>query len=584
MLRPPLMPNARIESAIAENRRIVRAAGLVGFFTLLSRIAGLARDAAIGYYFGTGAAADAFFVAFRIPNLLRRFVAEGAMSVALVPVFTDYLTNRSRRDAFEAASALATLMAIVLLALTAIGVAFAPAWTALFAPGFRDAPGKFELTVTLTRWMFPYIFTVSLVALASGLLNALRHFAAPAMAPIFLNLSVITAAVVLCPRLAVPAYGLAYGVLIGGLLQLAVQIAPLLRLGVHLVPRWQPRHEAVGRALRLMGPMVFGAAVYQVNLMIGSVLASVLPSGSVSYLWYADRVFEFPLGIFAVALGTAALPSFSAQAARHAYGELRHSLTFSIRLTNVIVLPAAVGLVTLATPIVAVLFQRGAFGSEEVARTAQALDAFAVGLWSVALVRLVVPAFYAMEDTRTPVFTAAVAFLVNCACSLSLMGPVAPSAESRMADAIAAATQRLSLFDLRHAGLALSTSIAASANLLLLLLLLRHRLGSLEWRGILASFARSGVASAAMVPAVRGIAGMTVWTEPGHTIVHAGVLACAMLAGVLVFGLVALALGGEEVHALVRLMRQRFTRGATLRSGVESAVDKFRGRRSSRLP
>ncbi len=191
--------------------------------------------------------------------------------------------------------------------------------------------------MTLTRWVFPYIFLVSLVALASGILNSLRHFAAPAAAPIFLNLSIIAAAVVLSPRLSVPIYGLAYGVLIGGVVQLAVQIPPLVRHGVRIVPRWQPGHEAVRRALGLMAPMVFGAAVYQINLMISTMLASVLPSGSVSYLWYADRIFEFPLGIFAVALGTAALPSFSAQAARRAYADLRHSLAFSIRITNAIV-------------------------------------------------------------------------------------------------------------------------------------------------------------------------------------------------------------------------------------------------------
>lgn len=559
---------------MSENRRIIRAAGLVGFFTFLSRIAGLMRDAVIGYYFGTGAAADAFFVAFRIPNLLRRFVAEGAMSVALVPVFTDYLTNRSRREAVAAASALATLMAVGLLALTAIGVVFAPVWTALFAPGFTDASGKFALTVTLTRWMFPYIFLVSLVALASGLLNSLRHFAAPAMAPIFLNLSIIAAAALVCPRLPVPVYGLAYGVLIGGVLQLAVQIPPLLRHRVRLVPLWQPGHEAVARALRLMAPMVFGAAVYQVNLMIGTMLASVLPSGSVSYIWYADRVFEFPLGIFAVALGTAALPSFSAQAARRAYAELRSSLGFSMRLTNVIVVPAAVGMIALATPIVSVLFQRGAFGSHEVALTAQALDAFAVGLWSVSLVRLVVPAFYAMGDTRTPVLAATVAFAVNGTCSLLLMGPVARSGDSYLAEAIATATQRLPLLTLRHAGLALATSVAASVNLAVLLLVLQRRLGTLDWAGMLASFGRSLLAAAAMVPVVRYIAGMTTWTEPGHTLVHAGVLAWAVVAGVLVYAVIALALGGEEVHALARLVRQRFTREAALPSGIKgSAVD-----------
>src|SRR5215470_2583453 len=409
---------------MSENRRIARAAGLVGFFTLISRMAGLVRDSVVGYYFGAGLAADAFFVAFRIPNLLRRFVAEGAMSVAFIPVFTDYLTNRGREEAVEAASALATLMAVLLVALAAIGIVFAPFWTALFAPGFVEEPEKFALTVTLTRLVFPYIFLISLVALTSGILNSLRHFAAPAMSPIFLNLAMIAAAFFLCPRLAVPVKGLAWGVVIGGVLQLALQIPPLLRHGVRLRPFWHPRHEAVRRALGLMAPMLFGAAVYQINIMVDTILASVLPPGSVSYLWYADRVFEFPLGIFAVALGTAALPSFSAQAARGAYDDLRQTLAFSIRLTNFIVLPAMVGIMTLATPITAVLFQRGAFGFTEAVLTARALSAFAVGLWSVSMVRLIVPAFYAFQDTRTPVLTAAAAFIANCICSLVLMGPV----------------------------------------------------------------------------------------------------------------------------------------------------------------
>lgn len=545
---------------MSENRRIVRAAGLVGFFTLLSRIAGLVRDAVIGYYFGTGAAADAFFVAFRIPNLLRRFVAEGAMGVAFVPVFTDYLANRSRRAAVQAASALATFMAVALLVLTAIGMLFAPFWTALFAPGFADDPSKLGLTVALTRWLFPYIFLVSMVALFSGVLNALRHFAVPAMSPLFLNLAIIAAAVLVCPRLSVPVYGLAYGVLAGGIMQVLLQIPPLLRHGIRLAPRWQPGHEAVRRSLGLMAPMVFGAAVYQINLMFNTMLASVLPSGSVSYLWYADRVFEFPLGIFAVALGTAALPSFSAQAARQAYADLRHSLAFSIRLTNAVALPAAVGMMALATPIISVLFQRGAFGPQEVALTTGALHAFALGLWSVSMVRLVVPAFYALQDARTPVATAAVAFAANCLCCLLLMGPVAAGGRSHLAAAIASATRTVSVVNLQHAGLALSASIAATVNLMLLLLALRRRLGSLGGAEMLLSFARNLLASLAMVPVVRSIAGLTTWSQPGHTPVHAAVLMLALIAGVLVFAVVATALGGEEVRALMRLIYERFQR------------------------
>ncbi|MFQ5667872.1 MAG: murein biosynthesis integral membrane protein MurJ [Candidatus Binatia bacterium] len=544
---------------MSENQEIARAAGLVGLLTLFSRVAGLVRDAVVGYYFGTGLAADAFFVAFRTPNLLRRFVAEGAMSTAFIPVFTDYLTNRSRKEAVDAASALTTLMAVGLAVLALAGVLFAPAWVTFFAPGFVGEPGKFALTVTLTRWVFPYIFLISLVALASGILNSLRHFAAPAMSPILLNLSMIGAAVFLCPRLATPVKGLAYGVILGGALQLMLQVPPLLRHGIRILPRWNPRHEAVRRAMRLMVPMVFGAAVYQINVMVDTILASVLPSGSVSYLWYAGRVFEFPLGIFAVALGTAALPSFSAQAARGAYGELRRSLQFSIRTANLIAVPATVGIMVLATPITSVLFQRGAFGYEQAVLTAHALFAFALGLWSVSMVRLIVPAFYAMEDTRTPVMTAAAAFVANCGFSLLLMGPVAATGESRLAAGIATLTQTMSVFDLRHAGLALSTSLAATVNLVLLVAVLRRRLGGLRL-GLLPSFARSLAASVVMIPAVHYVAGLTQWSQPGHLLAHAGVLLAAVAVGILVFLVVIVALRGDEVQAASRLLRRRLVR------------------------
>ncbi len=545
---------------MSENREIARAAGLVGAFTLLSRAAGLVRDSVVGYYFGTGMAADAFFVAFRIPNLLRRFVAEGAMSTAFIPVFTDYLTNRTRAEAVRAASALATLLAVLLAILTAVGIIFAPFWTGLFAPGFVGEAGKFELTVQLTRWLFPYIFLVSLVALASGILNSLRHFAAPALSPVFLNIAIIASAWLLCPHLDVPVEGLAYGVLIGGVVQLAMQIPPLLKRGIRIRPLWEPRHEAVGRALRLMAPMVFGAAVYQINIMIDTILASMLPSGSVSYLWYADRVFEFPLGIFAVALGTAALPSFAAQVARGALDELKRSLVFSIRLTNFIVLPATVGIMVLATPITSVLFQRGAFGYDQTVLCAQALVAFAVGLWSVSMVRLLVPTFYALNDTSAPVKTAAAAFVANCTLSILLMGPVATTGESRTADVIAALSQHAALFDLRHAGLALSTSLAATVNLILLVIMLRRRLGALGLSAVVPSLLRSGVASAAMIPVLLYTSSRIDWSQPGHLPLRAFTLFGSVGLGVAIYGGVALLLGGDEVQAATRLLKQRWAR------------------------
>jgi putative peptidoglycan lipid II flippase len=542
---------------MSENRQIARAAGLVGFLTFLSRVFGLLRDAVVGYYFGTGAAADAFFVAFRAPNLLRRFVAEGAMGTALIPVFTDYLTKRDRREADEAISAVTTLMAIVVALLTVAGIAGAWWITLVFAPGFVDDPGKFDLTVRLTELLFPYIFLVSMVALASGVLNSVRHFAAPAMSPILLNVCMIAAAFV-TPFFAQPVEALAWGVIAGGVLQIAVQIPPLRRHGFRLRWRWAPRHEAVRRSLHLMAPMIFGAAVYQINVVVSTILASLLPSGSVSYLWYASRVFEFPLGIFAVALGTAALPSFSAQVSRGQFGEMAGSLSFAVRLTNLITVPASVGIVMLALPITSVLFRRGAYGYEECALTASALAAYAVGLWPVSVVRLVAPAFYALGDTRTPVITAAIAFVVNLICSIALMGSL-DAGGSMVGEAVGAITRAFPpSLAMGHVGLSLATSLSAAANMVCLFWVLRRRLPQLRLAPLLPSLVRSLVASLAMIPALLYIRSLVDW-EAASFLGRSATLAAAMAAGIAIFGVVALLLGGEEVSAARRILRERLT-------------------------
>lgn len=543
---------------MSENRRIARAAGLVGLLTLLSRIAGLARDVVVGYYFGAGAAADAFFVAFRAPNLLRRFVAEGAMSVALIPVFTDYLTTRTREEADEAVSAVGTLMIAMIALITLAGVAAAWWLTRLFAPGFTDDPAKFELTVTLTRLLFPYIFLISLVALAGGILNSVRHFAAPAMSPVLLNLAMIAAAVLFSPNSTQPILVLAYGVIAGGVLQLAIQIPPLVRHGIRLRPLWAPHHDAVRRSLRLMGPMIFGAAVYQINVVIGTIFASMLSSGSVSYLWYSGRVFEFPLGIFSVALGTAALPSFSSQVSRGAFDEMAHSLSFSVRLTNLISLPATIGLAVLALPITSVLFFRGAYAFADCERTAAALAAYAIGLWSVSMVRLLAPAFYALGDTRTPVKAAAVAFVANLVISLVLMGAVDPG-PSAIGGLIASLTAVTAVADLEHVGLALAASAAAMTNLIFLALWLRGRLPQLRAAPLIPSFVRSLAASLAMVVPVFFIQSAVNW-ETAPLATRAATLSAAVAAGVITFGVVALLLGGDEVAAMRRILRERLGR------------------------
>lgn len=496
-----------------EVRKIAKAAGVVGFFTLLSRITGLLRDIVVGYLFGAQAAADAFFVAFRIPNLLRRLTAEGALTVAFIPVFTNYLAHKGRSEAVKVARVIFTFVALFLAAITLLGIIFAEPITRLFAPGFMEEHEKFSLTVFLTRLMFPYIFFVSLVALAMGVLNTLRHFMAPALSPVFFNLSIVLCAISLSPFLAEPVSSLAYGVLLGGVVQLLLQLPFLSRYGISAAFDFDFRHPALGRLLFLMGPAVFGAAVYQINVLISTILASMLPSGSVSYLYYADRLLEFPVGVFAIALGTAALPSFSSLVAKRELDGLRGALTYALRIVNFISLPASIGLMVLAVPIFAIFFQRGAFDVQTTRNTADALFFYSLGLWGISGTRLLAPVFYAMEDTKTPVLVALGSFLINLVLSLALMGEVSSGAASGswVAPTIANLSAHLSLFAMAHNGLALATSVSATFNFLVLLLLLHRRLEGLPLGEFAVSFVRNLLSALLMALPLAWLVGTIDW-------------------------------------------------------------------------
>jgi putative peptidoglycan lipid II flippase len=544
---------------MSEKRRIARAAGVVGALTVLSRVSGLARDVVVGYLFGAGTGADAFFVAYRIPNLLRRLVAEGAATAAFIPIFTGTLATRGRAEADATGRVLGTTMGAVLAAITVLGVLLAGPLVRLFAPGFAATEGKLELTVALTRLCFPYIFCIGMVAAAMGILNSLRHFAAPALSPVVMNLVMLATAAALTPWLGV--YSLAAGVLLGGAAQLVSQVPSLRRAGVPLAPRWEPGHPAVARFGALFLPTVFGSAVYQINVLVSTMFASLLPAGSVAYLWYAERLFEFPLGVFAVALGTAALPSFAALAKRD-LGELRETLGFALRLVNLIALPAAVGLALLAEPVTAVLFQRGELTATDARQASVAVRYFALGLWSVASVRVVVPAFYALEDTRTPVAAAAIAFAVNLLAVLLTIGPLDAPPGSALGAGLAAASRALGVIELRHGGLALSTSLAATVNLVVLGLVLHRRLGGFAWGAWLASGARAAAASLAMVPAVLAVSAGGAWLEEGAALApRLGRLLAAIGAGGAVWALALALLGGPDAAALRALVRARLARG-----------------------
>ena len=521
---------------MSEKKQIARAAGVLGFATIISRVLGMVRDMAVSRLFGAGLATDAFFAAFQIPNMLRRFFAEGALTSAFVPTFSEWLTQKGEDEARELANACFTILTIVMAAVTLAGIILSPAIVSLMFPGFRAEPAKFELTVFLNRLMFPYIFFVSLVALCMGILNTVRHFFTPAISTVFLNISMILCAWLFHDRFQVPITALAVGVIIGGFLQLALQLPTLWSKGFPIRPRFNPRHPAVRKIALLMGPSVFGVGVYYLNLTVGNILASLLPQGSVSYLYYAQRLFEFPQGIFTVSVAQAVLPSMSRQAAAGEMDQLKESLAFGLRLTLFVTIPATAGLMVCATPIFSLLFMGGEFDYAKAASSAEALFYYSMGLALVALVRVLVPAFYALKDTKTPVAIAFAAFVLNVLFSLLLMGP------------------------LKHGGLALASSISALGNMGLLLLFLRRKIGPFGGRKIFVSGFKAFLAAIPMALAVRWGMGFADWSSAGGKVVKAGVLLGSIGAGVAIFMMVAHLLRCDEAREVVNQVRRRLGR------------------------
>jgi putative peptidoglycan lipid II flippase len=441
---------------MSENRNITKAASTIGMGTLASRILGFLRDMVIAYFFGAGMAADAFFVAFRIPNLWRRLVGEGSLTISFIPVYAEYLTLRSEKESREVVHIAFTIAGVVLLTITLLGIFFSPFLIRIIAPGwFVRYHETFQLTVTLNRIIFPYLFFIGLFALCMGILNSLRHFFAPAFAPIFLNISIILSVLLFYSFFQKPVMTLALGVLAGGIIQFLFQIPFLLRKGVNFRLNFNFRHPAIKRVGSLMIPGLIGTAVYQLNVFIDTIFASFLPKGSVSYLFFADRLMEFPLGIFAFPIGMAALPSLSELASLRKMEELRETLSFSFRLVSFISIPAMVGLIVLRTPIINLLFQRGVFDQSATAMTARALLCYSVGLWAIAGARTLVPAFYSLQDTRTPLKIALICLGANIVLNAILIIP------------------------LKHAGLALATSLSSTLNLILLVRKLSLKIGGM---------------------------------------------------------------------------------------------------------
>ena len=519
-----------------ETRSVVKAAGLIGVATFSSRILGFVRDMVLARIFGATPAADAFFVAYRVPNLLRELFAEGSMSSAFIPVFTEYQTLKSKRDAWELASAVFTTLLTIVIGITILGMILASGIVWLLAPGFHDDPAKLGMTTLLTRIMFPYLIFISLAALAMGILNSLRAFAAPAFSPVFFNIFIIGCALFLSPMMAEPILGVAIGVVAGGAAQFAMQLPGLSLRGMLFGFRFKPSHPGVRRIGALMVPSLLGLSVTQINITVSTILASFFAGGP-TYLFYGMRLIQFPLGIFGVALATAILPTLSVQAARGALDELRTTLGFGLRMILFIILPAMLGLILLRQPIVHLFFEHGTFTAHDTAETAAAVLCYSAGLWAFGGVRIIVSAFYSLQDTRTPAISAAIAVAANLVFSFLLMS------------------------SLGAAGLALATALAAMVNGGILVAVLHRRLGGVEWGSVGRSSLRVLLASVPLVVVCAWVAAAQVWTQPGEWTAKSVMLCVAIGLSVSGYLGVHALLRSEELDLVWGMVRRKLKRG-----------------------
>lgn len=445
-------------STQVSGRGLLRSTSTVGAMTLLSRVLGLVRDMVFARFFGAGFVMDAFFVAFKIPNIFRRWSAEGAFSQAFVPVFADYDHHRSPEEVRALVDRVTGTLGAALLVFTALGVLAAPVLIFVFAPGFTGESAdadRFALAVDMLRWTFPYLFFVSLAAVAGGILNTYHRFGVPAFSPVLLNLVMIVFAAFIAPYYERPGLALAMGVFAAGVVQLGFMLPFLRRIRMLPRPRWGFSHPGVRQILRLMGPAVFGSSVAQISILLDSLIASFLVTGSISWLYYADRLMEFPLGIFGIALATVILPNLSRQHARASRGEFAATLEWAMRLVILISAPASVGLVVLAGPMLGTIFYGGQFTASDVEMASLSLMAYGGGLVALTLVKVLAPGYFARQDTRTPVRVGLIALGFNMVFNIIVVVPWAMGG-----------------YPAPHAGLALSTSLAGFLN------------AGLLWRGL----------------------------------------------------------------------------------------------------
>ncbi len=516
-----------------EKRSVTKAAGQISIATAGSRILGFIRDILLARIFGATGATDAFFIAYRIPNLFRELFAEGSISAAFIPVFTETLANEGKEDAKKLASQVLAFLLSVVSLICFLGMLLAPAVVSVIAPGFMQSPDKFNLTVTLTRIMFPFLFFISIAALAKGVLNSLKSFFVPALAPLFLNVAIILSALFFASRFDVPLIAIGLAVSVGGLLQVAVQVPDLMKRNFFVMPVFSFKHPGLRKILRLILPAIVGMGVAQINIFVSTIFVSFLSGGAATYLYYAMRFVHLPIGIFGVAMATAVLPSLSEHAAKGDSDALRDTFSFSLRLLFFITLPAMAGLMTLSGPIIEVLLQRGEFTARAAAETSYALIFYSSGLWAFVGTRIVASTFYSMQDTKTPVKIAVLSVLANIIFSFILMGP------------------------LRHGGLAFANAIASAVNFMVLFYLLRKKLGTVDGRKIVRSFIQTGAASAIMGGAAFLALKVFPWNDGTAFSQKVLILSGVMMLCAGIFLLIMRLMKSEELRYLMRMRKRQ---------------------------
>lgn len=511
---------------------LIRSTGVVALSTLISRILGFVREVLFANFFGASGSTDAFFIAFRIPNLLRRLVAEGALTISFIPIYTEYRMKEGDEQSLALAQKTLSLLMLITAFFVVLGIIFSPVIVKLFAYGI-DNTDIITLAVFLNRIMFPFLLAAAFVAFSMGVLNSHGFFFAPAFAPVTLNIGIIIGIMYFSSFFQVPLYGVALGVLLGGVIQIILQVPYLMRSGFKMKISFDIYHPGIQRIFKMIVPALFGIAVYQINILMSTILASMLAPGSISYLYYSDRLNEIVLGIFIVSIGNVVLPEMSRMTAVEDFDKLKQLFISAARASLFLAIPSSAALMIIGYPIISVLFMRGEFTPHDVQMTYNALLYASMGIASISILRITTPVFYSLKDTKRPVIVAAISFVLNFAMGFFLMNT-----------------------SLQHAGLALANTLSVTVQMALLLMLLEKQIGKIEKHKIIIPLLKYSTAAVIMVVPLVLISGKIDWIREG-LFIRAGAVALMVVAGMIIYTLMCWILQVDELKYLITRLKQR---------------------------